>query len=313
MKKFRELFTLIIVSVIIFSCKDPVRSNLTLMSDQIPTDTAMVFGKDIISTENFEFAITFNPEMDELFFTRRKPEEDNAIYTMKLTDGKWSEPEFAFFKAEQGWDFEPHISPGGDRLYFGSTRPLSDTITASGLHQWYCNKSEEGWTQPIPLEDPFSARSIIMYLTSSEGGNLYFTAGEEGDAPEDWVIYHSINDKGQYQSIDRMGAEINFPGKYIAHPYIAPDESYIIYDGEGTSGFGENDLYISFNLNGSWTEAQNLGPEINTDKTEMCPSVSPDGKYLFFHRGGEDVGDIYWIEFTAIKDRILENVKGTQR
>lgn len=79
------------------------------------------------------------------------------------------------------------------------------------------------------------------------------------------------------------------------------DESYIIYDGESTSGYGNCDLYISFNKNGTWTEPYNLGPEINTDQCEMTASVSPDGKYLFFHRGGEDNGDIYWIDFRPTK------------
>lgn len=147
-----------------------------------------------------------------------------------------------------------------------------------------------------------------MYLTSSENGNLYFTSGEQGDKPEDWVIYNSVNEDGQYASVKRMGNEINFTGKYIAHPYISPDESYIIYDGEGTEGYGDNDLYISFNNNGKWTEAVNMGPQVNTDQTEMCPSVSPDGKYLFFHRGGEGHGDIYWIDFRPIKENLMKQM-----
>ena len=70
----------------------------------------------------------------------------------------------------------------------------------------------------------------------------------------------------------------------------------------------KTNLYISFNKNGTWTQALNLGPEVNTDQTEMCPSVSPDGKYLFFHRGGEEHGDIYWIAFKSLKDRLEETV-----
>ncbi|WP_019670134.1 TolB family protein [Eudoraea adriatica] len=304
-KKYLPILTFL--PAFITSCQDSEKANLTLLGEQIPTNTALVFGQGIISTDNFEFAITFSPEMDELYFTRRKPDEDNEIYSMQLVDGKWSIPESAFFKADKGWDFEPHIDPEGKRLYFGSTRPLNDTILPSGLHQWYCKKNVSGWGKPKPLEKPFVDRSVIMYLTSSVNGNLYFTTGEKGDKPEDWVIYNSINEQGAYKSIDRMGNEINFSGKYIAHPYISPDESYIIYDGESSSGYGENDLYISFNKNGTWTKAINLGTEVNTELTEMCPSVSPDGKYLFFHRGGEDSGDIYWIDFRPIKERI-ENI-----
>lgn len=303
MKSVQISFILTFLLVLITSCQDSAKSTLTLLSDQIPADTALIFGPGTISTDNFEFAITFNPEMDELFFTSRKPEGDNAIYTMKLVEGRWSEPELAFFAATDGWDFEPHINPKGNRLYFGSTRPLMDTMKSSGMHQWYCERNVTGWKKPMSLDQPFVDR-FIMYPTSSENGNLYFTSKEAGTKGEDGGIYYSINEEGQYRSVQRMGKEINFSGKWIAHSYIAPDESYLIYDGESTSGFGDCDLYISFNNEGTWTESQNLGPEVNTDQCEMCSSVSPDGKYLFFHRGGEDTGDIYWIEFEPIKERL---------
>ena len=146
-----------------------------------------------------------------------------------------------------------------------------------------------------------------MFLTSSENGNLYFTTGEKGDKPEDWVIYNSVMEDGQYTSINRMGSRINTSGKWIAHSFIAPDESYLIYDFKSDKGFGESDLYISFNNNGEWTEPYNMGPKINTDKTEMTPSVSPDGEYLFFHRGEEESGDIYWVDFSLVKENILRD------
>ncbi len=271
MKRF--YITLLFLIFLFFSCTKETQSNLIRLDSNIPTGTPQVFGEGIISTDSYEFAITFTPEMDEIYFTRRKPGE-------------------------------PHISPKGDKLYFGSTRPLNDTIGSTGLHQWYSKRQENGWSLPIPLEKPFVDKSIIMYLTSSENGNLYFTTGEKGDKPEDWVIYNSIMEDGQYKTIKRMGKEINATGKWVAHSYIAPDESYMIYDFKSDSGYGESDLYISFNKNGSRTEPFNLGPKVNTDQTEMAASVSPDGKYLFFHRGGDDKGDIYWLEFEPIKKEI---------
>ncbi len=308
MKQPKILLILIFLLFFAYSCQESTKSNLSLISDQMPKDKALVFGKDIISTDNFEFAITFNPEMTELYFTRRKPGEDNEIYTMKLEEEGWSDPEPAFFSTDQGWDFEPHINPSGDLLYFGSTRPLPDSINPSGMHQWSSKRTENGWSKPTPLEKPFVDR-FVMYLTSSESGNLYFTSGEKGDKPEDWVIYNSNMEEGQYRNVQSMGNYIDFSGKWIAHSYIAPDESYMIYDGETSAGFGDCDLYISFNKNGTWTEPYNLGPEINTEQCEMCASVSPDGKYLFFHRGStgeeeEDSGNIYWIDFIRLKEKI---------
>lgn len=67
----------IFLLVAFVTCQHIENSNLTLFSDQIPTDTSLVFGQDIISTEHKEFAITFSPEMDELYFTRRKTDAKN--------------------------------------------------------------------------------------------------------------------------------------------------------------------------------------------------------------------------------------------
>ena len=313
MKQIRSLHIfLTFLLIIISSCQDSEESSLTLLSNQTPTDTPLIFGEGIISTNNFEFAITFNPEMDEMYFTRRKPGERNNIYAMKLIDGKWTEPELAFFSSEETWDFEPHINPKGDVLYFGTNRPLNDTIASSGIHEWQIKKNENGWGQPMPLEEPFVEDRFVMYVTTAENGNLYFNSEEIGAKPdEELSIYYAINREGQYSDFEKMGKEIN-SGTMIGHPFIAPDESYIIFDGKRSSGYGDCDLYISFKENGVWSKSYNLGSKINTEQCEMTPSMSPDGKYLFFHRGGEVNGDIYWIDFRPIKETIVKNINNNQ-
>jgi len=69
MKQIKILRILTFLLVLITSCQDSKKLNLTLISDQILTDTPLVFGKGIISTDSYEFAITFSPEMDEMYFT----------------------------------------------------------------------------------------------------------------------------------------------------------------------------------------------------------------------------------------------------
>jgi len=309
MKQVKTLSIFLTLLSVFTSCQENKKSSLTILSDQIPTVTPTIFGEGIISTDNYlEGSITFSPEMSELFFTRRNLEGKSAkIYTMKLIDGKWSKPELALFSKEY-LSADPRINPKGDLLYFRSTRPLKDATESSGYHQWYIKKNAGGWGQPIPLEKPFVDRIIISCITSSENGNLYFTSLEKGAKPKDMGIYYSINQKGHYATIERMGKEKKNSGTWTGNPYIAPDESYMIYNSVRTSGFGQADLYIRFNKNGSWTESYNLGPKVNTKEGDAIATVSPDGKYLFFSRSGVNNGDIYWIDFIQLKKELLDNI-----
>ncbi len=268
---------------------------------KLPIDDVRIFAPETISTDDFEFAITFSPEMDELCFTRRKQGEKNNIYCMKYENDKWSNPYLASF-SNSYMDFEPHISPNGKRLYFGSLRPVDGK---SGLHQWYLEKINNQWSKPKVLDASFIGDKMLMYLTSTKDETIYFTIIRFGSESG---IFYSKKNQENYSSAVRLGETVNqVDSIVVAHPFVAPDESYLIYDFEGTNGFGSCDLYISFKQDdGTWSESINLGNSINTEFCEMCASVSPDGKFLFFHRGNDtDIGNIYWIDF----NKILSNLK----
>ncbi len=86
-------------------------------------------------------------------------------------------------------------------------------------------------------------------------------------------------------------------------PYIAPDESYILYSIRKNKADKFSDLYISYRLkNGKWTDPVNLGSDINTAKNEYLPIVSGDGKYLFFVSNREE-GDFlrFWVSAKIIE------------
>jgi len=80
-----------------------------------------------------------------------------------------------------------------------------------------------------------------------------------------------------------MGAEIN--GEGTDHcPYIAPDESFIIFSRFGDAGAG---FFISYkDKSGKW-----LAPvKIHEELEGACPLISPDGKFFFLNSDG-----IFWM------------------
>jgi Tol biopolymer transport system component len=104
---------------------------------------------------------------------------------------------------------------------------------------------------------------------------------------------------GQY--LEQEKVDTGFPG---SSPAVAPDESYLIFVcTDRDNGHGGDDLYISFqNKDGSWTEAQNMGNRINSSSHDLWPSVSSDGKYIFFVSFRNGNADVYWVNAKIIEE-----------
>ncbi len=55
--------------------------------------------------------------------------------------------------------------------------------------------------------------------------------------------------------------------------------------GQDRKGYGSCDLFISYRSGGYWTKPVNLGPNVNSRQWETQPSLSADGRVLFFIKG----------------------------
>ncbi|MCK5571008.1 MAG: PD40 domain-containing protein [Spirochaetes bacterium] len=156
-------------------------------------------------------------------------------------------------------------------------------------------KNKEEWGEPQFLGSPV-CEEIAMYVTETDDGTIYFTGNRYRG------IYKSVFNNNKFSTPERLPDEINYLHN-AGHPYIAPDGSYIIFDGrDERKNSDDTDLYISFRKSdGFWTRAINMGSPINSDAAEICASVSPDGKYLFFQSRRTGNMDIYWVDATIIE------------
>jgi outer membrane protein OmpA-like peptidoglycan-associated protein len=79
--------------------------------------------------------------------------------------------------------------------------------------------------------------------------------------------------------------------------YIAPDQSAFVFSAETYGTKGVEDIYVCTKTSsGGWSEPRNLGSIINTRFQELSPSLSDDGKTLYFStNGGKGQGsfDVY--------------------
>lgn len=247
----------------------------TYLGQKPPGLLPELFAPDIIKTEFRQAAGVFTPDLKEFYFRRRGGEyESNALVVVKYEDNKWTE---SVVETKAG---EPFISLDGKTMHLGKK---------------YRERTTSGWSEKKSLGSPFN-NYRIMRLTASANGTYYFD-----EASETGPLRYSRLINGVYETPKTLNIEDI--GNWNAHPFIAPDESYVIWDDQREKGgYGGADLYISFHQkDGSWGPSINLGDTINTEFEDAYGSITPDGKYFFFHRSyGNNKADIYWVDAKVI-------------
>jgi len=238
-----------------------------------PGDQREIFAPGIVSTGFNEHSISFTPDGRELFFRLIGPPH-GVVLTSKSGPEGWVPLKVASFSGK--YDSKCSLSPDGITMMLSGGCPPSGEGSALPYWTiWVIRRDGMGWGKPRNLPNLRGA-----YPTISRAGTLYFF-GRSEDGKQD--IYKSVVKEGVYSDPISVGAPVNTE-HWGNDPYIAPDESYLIFQSDRPGTLGEGDLFISYRLSdGRWSEPQNLGPGINTAESgEACPWVTPDGRYLFF-------------------------------
>ena len=253
-----------------------------------PGLTPIPFAPGLVSTEIYEYDGAFTPDMKAFYFIRRgEKNKKSAFYEYKYNEinGMWEKSEVA-----SPWIGRPVIAPDGETMHLGDR---------------YLKRTESGWSELQHLEPPTVSNDsmYIMRLSSSANGTYFFDTYKENDST--FPIRYSRLIDGKYEEPIALPKAIN-TGTFLSHPFIAPDESYLLFDAEREDGFGDSDIYISFKQkDGTWANAVNLGDKINTNAWEASASITPDGKYLFFTRNvvSDDFEniDVFWVSTKVLE------------
>ena len=138
--------------------------------------------------------------------------------------------------------------------------------------------------------------TALEYLPSLtvDGNKMIFNRRINGD--EDFYESNKVN--GVWQNAKPLAGKLNTNFNEGAQN-ISQDGDWLIFTGcNYPEGLGSCDLYISYkNKKGEWSEAENMGRNINTDAWESAPSLSPDKRDLYFSstRAGGFGGSDIWV------------------
>ena len=272
--------SLFFISCLVVSCLAGAEetAHKPYLGQEPPGTTAEIFAPGVVSLPGrYEYALSISPDGKEIVFTTEMPGEGSKLMMARHRQGGWTGPRFLeLTQGARKAEMEAFFTPDGGRLFLAAYDEGMD------VRIWFSDREGEGWSLARQLESPVN-EAAVFYPTFSPSSTLYFTNIEERR------IYRSQPENDRYPRIEA----VNIGG---FHAFVAPDGSYLLSDAGG-------DIQVSFlDDEGAWSEPRPLGKEVNTPASETCPSVSPDGKYLFFSRypEPEEISDIYWVDSRVI-------------
>ena len=274
-----------------------------------PGITPEIFAPGIISGELSEGCCAILKEGTVFIFRRSLSSEKGEIYELQMKNGIWSKPVVTSFKSPQ-YDGDFTVAPDDKTLYFSSRRATKKGEQSSAdINIWKTVLTARGWSEPVMLQTPVNSDKHDAYPSVNKDGTLYLFCRDRGGYGKSDIFRTKLRN-GRYSSLENMGEKINSP-EHEWDPYIAPDGSYLIFCSTKSGGFGEDDIYITFQEeDGTWTQSVNMGEGINSQHSENRPSVTNDGKYLFFTSTRTGKRDIYWVDAKIIDEFKPDGLKG---
>lgn len=282
---------IVVVSLFLFFCSHlVVKSQLRYNSDpasfllpEEPSVTSRILASGLISTGLDEVNGSFSLDFHEFYFTVFHRNDISAILVTRYSGGVWRYPEVVHFSGIYQ-DADPHVSPCGKRIYFSSTRPLEVGGRDDVWNLWYVDRLDDEWSKPVPIV--LDSNRHERHPTISNSGTLYFQADYGTSLVTfDFLatnIYYAIPNVSGWDAPMKLQAPVNSDHADYS-PFISPDDSFIIFASNRPGGYGNSDLYIANrNEDGIWGNVRNLGSSVNSSENDHYPSLSPDGRFIFF-------------------------------
>jgi outer membrane protein OmpA-like peptidoglycan-associated protein len=203
-------------------------------------------------------------------------------------------------------DHTPVISNDGSVLFFTSTRTesgsqLNDFHEEKMFENIYLTKITEG---KFSFADKITSPDVYAGIIPNPSGNnalIGFSADQKQVFTyNNQNIYLTELTSSGWKGPSVLPEPINLRNSFEPHSCLSSDGKTIYFASNRKGGFGGLDLYkAELNADGTWGEAVNLGPEVNSKKDENSPFLTPDGNKLYFSsKGHNTIGgyDIFYSE-----------------
>jgi len=287
MKKLQIYFWLLLLATMTSHAQPDSFPRLVgpYLGQKPPGTEPEIFAPGVISTRDLiELNSTWSPDMKEFYFARSQTMESEwtanfSIWFTQELNGEWTEPRMAPFSGVYR-DVYPSISRDGSHMIFYR---MSNENIKTRKGSWIAKRTGNGWDEPQFFLDAYC-------LNTNDFKTFYFTTEKDDAGNNDLGVFTYSN--GEIVGMKNIESDLNSEGDE-GHGVISPDGDYLLFDRSSGNSF------VSFRQeDGIWGSAWDLNAQY------FMPSLSPDGKYIFFTRDR----DIYWVSTDIIERLRVEDL-----
>ena len=242
--------------------------------------------------------------MADIYHRLNDPENEIQAWQQVLNIDATFFKNSRFFLAEAQLKIGDYQSALEQLELFLQTNDISANLRSMGEKlQKQCQFAIEGIRHPLP----FSPVRLVGINTENdeywpsiqtEGKTLVYTRQEHTDektlANEDFYFSERID--SIWNAGHPIPGDLNTPWNEGAQSLSADGKLMFFTACDRLDGKGQCDIYISRKIGNQWAPGRNLGNPVNSSSWESNPSISADGKVLYFaarRSGGKGKIDLY--------------------
>lgn len=187
-------------------------------------------------------------------------------------------------------DYGPSLSVNDNTLIFTSKRNerTRHMETFKNEDLFFSKKDGQFWTLSEEMEGintPFNEGSAHL---SRDGNTLFFSRCDSPDSYGDCDLFMAeMQEDSTWGNVKNLGLNVNSIA-WDSHPSLSHTEDTLYFASDRIGGFGLSDIYFTYKLkDGTWANAQNIGPVMNTRHNEVSPFYHPIHDMMYFSSNGQ--------------------------
>jgi len=175
-------------------------------------------------------------------------------------------------------------APGSQTVLVGSENRFRWDDSPLGFDFFSYSDGEFVRKQPVKVVAYSNYGDYADAFLSADGQRLLFALESDLTQGGFDIYFTTPKDAESYGMLQNMGKGLNTAADEVT-PFLLSDNKTLIFSGNGYSGYGDFDLYVTTRLDDTWknwSEPKNLGPKINGQSFELSPCYDEKNEVLYY-------------------------------